>query len=192
MRNLFKIYQALPDKQEGLDWYVLGYEFCKKLSEKYSQPLPVVCAIVSALSPATNWEQNKKDAVRLLESNEKGLSSKSFTTYGQNVRKAHAILEDKLDPLNAFSMKTGPKTYNFFHNLLNPYDSDYVTVDRHAYTIAVGANNGRISPLLYKKISDGYRRAAGKAGILPNQLQAVLWVTHRKENVNQFKEYMPF
>lgn len=192
MKNLVEIYRTLRNPSEGADWYVVGHEFCKKLAEKYRLELPVVCAIVSILSPATNWEQNKKDAVRLIQSVERGvvrIDRLRLTTYGHNVRKAMKVLRGKIQPGDAFSIVSSPKTLNFFLNLLNPHDPSPVTIDRHAYVIATGEKTDKIHKALYLRIASAYKQAAEEIGILPSQLQAVLWVNHRKENRIEFEEY---
>lgn len=89
-------------------------------------------------------------------------------------------------------MKTGPKTFNFFHNILRPDDPNYVTIDRHAYAIAKGDNAERLTQKQYLDVANHYVRSANRLGILPNQLQAVLWVDYRTKYVNTFKEFCPF
>lgn len=189
MKNLKKIFEA-SDKS-GLNWYNDANEFCTKIAEKYSLPLDRVCGVVSALSPGTNWEQNKKDAVNLIEAF-LGLSDRKFkfTTYGQNVIKAQRILEETTrNPETFFNLKTGAKTYNFYFNILNPQDANYVTIDRHAYRIATGKEYKAITPKQYAEIAEHYKRAAKKLGVSPAQLQAALWVDYRKKQSINFAEF---
>jgi hypothetical protein len=192
MKNLTKLYNKITNKAEGLSWYTEGHYFCKNTGEKYGIPLPIVCAILSALSPASNWERNKLETITLIRGARHGEGSFKFTTYGQNVIKATDILEGRRDPYKSFSMKTGAKTYNFFHNLLEPLDSQYVTIDRHAYRIATGEEYISIGIGKYREIADHYRRSADRIGILPCQLQAVLWVWYREQLNKQLKADVPF
>lgn len=191
MRNLAKLFNQ-SDKS-GMNWYNDGHEFCKELATKYNLSLSQVCAVVSALSPGTNWEVNKRDAIGLIESYLDLRKYKhKFTTYGANVVKAQKILSGEIEPGKAFSLKTGPKTYNFYRNLLEPNNPDFCTIDRHAYTIATGETYKSLTPKQYKDIAMHYTKAAAKVGILPCQLQAVLWVDHRIKQEISFNIDVPF
>jgi hypothetical protein len=168
----------------GLTWYNEAHEFCRLLSEKYNESLVTVCAVMSALSPGTNWEQNKKDTIAILERKRKY----KCTTYGQNVRKAREILSDGIP---RFNPKTGAKTYNFFHLLVEPDNSLFVCIDRHAFTIATDEIYTGLRGKQYSLIAKRYIRAAKKIGLLPSQLQAILWVDYRIKNDIKF-EPVPF
>lgn len=184
MRLLSK-YKQVTD-HSGLNWYREGNAWCQRVAEKHGLHLVTVCAIVSALSPACNWEQNKRDAVAIIT----GKKGYKCGTYGNNVAKARAILKDDIP---RFNVKTGAKTYNFYHNLLEPDNSTFVTIDRHAYLIATGETySSGLHTAKYNRIKEQYVKAAKKLGILPNELQAVLWVDHRyKENI-KFNIDVPF
>lgn len=197
MRNLIKYFDKIPDstKGDGLIWYQKAHEFCQRVADQYQLDLAVVCAIVSALSPMGNWEQNKRDAVRLIETN-KGIGDKGyrFVTYGQNVLKAQDVYRGNIDPFKAFSPNTGPKTYNFFHNLLYPNSLEHVTVDRHMVRVVTpDSQSDAIRGKQYKLIADHIKKAAEKLSLVPANLQAILWLDYREQNVNKFKVYdVPF
>jgi hypothetical protein len=192
MNNLIKLYDKLQSL-DGINWYNEASDFCRKVSNKYNIDLAKVTAIKSALSPGCNYETNKKDLIALIEIN-KGIRRKGykFSTYGQNVIKAQKIFEGILLPENAFNVKTGAKTYNFFYNMLLPSSAEYVTIDRHAFRIATGLEYGQITPKQYREIAEHYTTSANKIGILPNQLQSVLWVNFRNENNIKPEIYCPF
>ena len=189
--NLVKKYKEIESPDNF--WYFSANLFATSLAFRYNKPLPVVCGVISSLSPATNWEQNKKDAEILLSINAGIYKGKhKFVTYGQNVIKAQKILIGEIEPEKAFSVKTGAKTYNFFHNILNP-TGDHVTIDRHAYTIATGEKYiTGIGLKKYRLIADQYKKAAKKLGILPSMLQCALWVNHRIEKNISYNVNMPF
>lgn len=191
MKNLTKLFNQ-SDKS-GLNWYNDGHEFCKELATKYDLSLPKVCAVVSALSPATNWEVNKRDAIGLIESYLDLRNYKhKFTTYGANVVKAQKVLSGELEPDKAFSLKTGAKTFNFYHNLLEPANPDYCTIDRHAFIIATGEVYNKLTPKQYKQVADHYISTAKRLSVIPCQLQAVLWVDHRIKQEISFNIDVPF
>lgn len=189
--NLVKLFHSIDEsaKIEGLNWYATAHNFCVQLSTKYETPLNKVCAIMSALSPATNYEQNKKDTENFLKVQKGIIKGYKCTTYGQNVEKAKEIYASAIDPINFFSMKTGPKTYNFYLNVLNPKDATAVTIDRHAYAIATGKKYSGLGKVAYEKIARKYSLAAKKLNLLPLELQAILWVDYRIKEVNKFKVY---
>jgi len=154
--RLIRKYLEVVD-HSGIDWYRQGHTYCKSLSDKYNVLLVSVCGVMSALSPGTNWEQNKKDTVALLSD----AKYHKFTTYGQNVAKARRILTNGVAK---FSPITGPKTYNFFFNLLEPDNPLFVTVDRHAYTIATDQIYTGIHAAEYRRIAQRYIKAADFIG----------------------------
>ena len=154
----------VTNKTEGLNWYTEGHMFCKGLADTHKLPLEVVCGVLSALSPGTNWERNKLETITLIKGARLNKGGFKFTTYGQNVIKAAEILEGIRNPYKAFSMLTGAKTYNFFYNLLEPSNPNYLTVDRHAYRIATDDEYIRIPITKYRSIMDHYKRAADRIG----------------------------
>ena len=191
MKNLVKIYDNLTDKTQGADWYYQANEFCKQVAETYDVPLPIVCGILSALSPSVAWEINKRDCVKMIELGTNGIDrfpNYKFATYGQNVIKAWEIFKGNLIPEHAFHPQKAPKTYNFYHNILHPDNGNFVTIDRHAHTIATGGEilYTGLTHKKYRTIADHFKKAAERIGILAPTLQAVLWVSYRNENVNDF------
>jgi hypothetical protein len=74
----------------------------------------------------------------------------------------------------------GLKTRAFYVNILDPNNSDIVTVDTHAIKIA-GINRDSVGVKLYNAIADGYRECAEYVGILPQQIQAITWITYKRE-----------
>ncbi len=177
MKNLANIYSKVDPAviAAGLNWYKSANDFCQTIADQYNTPLPKVCAVLSALSPGTNYEQNKKDCENLIKYTKGLIDKPKFTTYGANVVKALNILKTDKNPLEYFSLKTGAKTYNFYLNILNPYESKEVTIDRHAYAIATGEVYRGLTPNQYSLVAAHYVKQAEKLGILPLQLQAVLW-----------------
>lgn len=177
-KNIIAIYQqATADElQGGLDWYEDANNFCKAQARIFGLSLEVVAGIVSSLSPGTDWERNKADAVQVM----KGNTQHKCGTYGQNVEKARRICaEATVDNVAGFF--PADKTFNFYHNIINPALADYVTVDRHALSVALGAvrDDKSITKVEYRELATAYRKAAKKLGILPAQCQAVTWVVWR-------------
>jgi hypothetical protein len=190
MKNLIRIYSG-ADKS-GMYWYNDANIFACRVAEKYNLSLPVVSAVLSALSPGTNWEQNKKDTINLIEAAQGNKREFKFTTYGQNVIKAYRILDEKASPETFFSLKTGAKTFNFFYNVWQPENPEFVTIDRHAYVIATGLDYSGLTPKQYSEVATHYKKAAAKLNVLPSQLQAILWTDYRTKQEIKFTEFCPF
>lgn len=193
MNTLKKAYKQLSKNQvnNSKQWYIKASNFANYLSKKYSVSYDKTCAVIAALSPACNWNQNKRDAELLIICFVTGanISDFAFSTYGPNVVKALNILNSNKNPESFFSVKTGAKTLNFYHNILNPNDSDYVTIDRHAAAVYEGRKTSgsvRLTPKQYANIASAYIATAKELNMLPNQLQAVLWDGHisTRKNVN--------
>ena len=179
MKNLVKLYEKLTDKTQGADWYYKANEFAKQVSEKYDVPLPIVCGVVSALSPSVAWEINKRDAVKMVELGTNGIDrfpNYKFATYGQNVIKAWEIFKGNLNPDHAFHPQKAPKTYNFYHNILHPDNGNYVTIDRHAHTIVTGGEEVYTGLRFkkYREIADAFKRAAERVGLIAPTFQAIM------------------
>jgi hypothetical protein len=103
----------------------------------------------------------------------------------------------------------GHKVRSFYNNIRDPRNEyDDVTVDSHAFSIAMGKKYGsgsdeyayfagsnwkgtNFSPVssrpqgvsgLYPAFADSYRRVGQKYGLSARQVQAITWVQWRKDN----------
>lgn len=116
--------------------------------------------------------------------------SLSTTTDG-NLLKAHRIWAGGEDPDQVLPRSSAPKTNSFFHNINAPHLAGPVTVDgRHSDLIVdamrpwsgAGSNRGIGSAATktgkvtrYEDYEEHTRVAAGRYGLLPHQMQAVVW-----------------
>jgi hypothetical protein len=164
---------------EGMEWYRNARAFCHTLRRQFACTLDQAVGVVAALSPGTNWERNKVDAVNTCRDGIKA----TVTTYGPNLRKATDILSSDT---GALSILGGSKVRSFFHCILHGDRSRHVCLDRHAVRVALPwvATDKQAATVLgwaraYDVISDAYRDAADILGIAPHQLQAVTWCEYR-------------
>lgn len=168
---------ATPEQlHNGLVWYKQAHAHCKYLASAYDISLDKVCQVMAILSPAVSWEVNKRDCERLLEYGE----AATVSTYGQNKAKALRVIAG-LDTINEKALKT----YSFYKNILNPECTEHVTIDRHAFKAYKGKTKaGSVSVKVtdYRKAKKAYQRKAKELNMLPNQLQAIVWMSFR-ENV---------
>lgn len=187
VRNIVNNYSSanINVVREGLSWYADAHNLCENLANKYGTSASKVAGIIAALSPLTSWERNKEIAELFLKGQRKGLHTNRM------IAKAEAVLAcgswyDIPDILN------GDKIRSFFFNIYSPFSSSqkYVTIDRHAISVAYGREiNDKDRPQLtknqYNFISDAYMLAAKEISanlnvlILSFEVQAITWVNFR-------------
>lgn len=163
--------------QSGKDWYTLAHTAAETLASKYTLPVERVAGIIAVLSPGTRWERNLVDAESIIRDGEDAI----VTTYTPNKLKALAILRGA-DP---FIVVGGNKVTSFFINILDPRDDFYVTIDRwmlRTFGIIDAKEQKRFfgGDKQYKVLAECIRRKAKDYGVLPCQLQAIVWEYTRR------------
>lgn len=165
------------DIKEGLKWYGKARVIADEIAEKYNLFIENVIGIISALSPRCKWDRNIIDAVSIIENGENAI----VTTFNHNKEKAIEILNGR-NPRRAIKAN---KTRNFFFNIKNYKDKRYVTIDTHAISVAVNKRVGKpeAQKLVrdYDNIKQSYINVSQELDIYPSQLQAITWITFRKE-----------
>lgn len=152
-------------------WYYDAYQWAQETANTLYYPIQTVVAVTALLSPLTEWELNKRRAIRVLESYNRGEKVSVHTK--STMAMVYSCLDGK-------DYKFGPKTGCFYHNILNPSDSNAnVTVDSLAISILLGL--GHVPGTYAMKentlqiAQDIYREVAHKYGIAPSALQAATW-----------------
>lgn len=172
-RNLMDAYLAVTEDQHarGMAWYPNAHAFAVMLADGGDPRM--VAGAIAALSAQKSWELN----MRLAQDAANG--------------RIHGHTRDVLDKVGRIMSGTDPamvlpmdkKTGHFYRCIADPTDADAVVIDRHAHDIAVGeiygdADRGLDSKSRYAMLALCYREVAAELGILPMQLQAILWVAH--------------
>ena len=158
--------RATPDDiREGMSWYARAHDIARE-----AETASVGAGILSALSPRIRWPRNVMLARQAFRAPLTG------GALSGSVEKANRILAGEL-PLDVLG---GLKTRAFYVNILDPENNETVTVDTHAIKIA-GINRDAVGVKLYNDIANGYRECAEYLGILPQQIQAITWITYRRE-----------
>lgn len=195
-KNITKYMQLATDSElnEGKNWYLDAYNFCLETASKSNLPLENVAGIVSALSPQTSWELNKKYTHAFI-------ANKYVAKPKVTKAKAKVIHTELKSILDIYTILNGRKTQAFFMNIIKPLENTgFVTIDRHAVAICI-QNPSKVSPLLdseytkyvctelkYNCLADAYKIVAKKYELLPHEVQAITWVTYRRlRNINQTK-----
>lgn len=192
-KQIAKLYRSASEDEfnEGILWYEQAHEICKLIGLKYYCPLPKVIGVMAALSPATNWQQNVSDTHNLIMAWHHGLNADEVvvTTYGPNKAKAVRILnmdssnERDIEQVILHKSRIN-KTACFYLNILHPGNDDLVTVDRHAFRIALGnadeADEICMTEKRYRNIQKAYQIAATGLDVSAIQLQAIVWCAFRR------------
>lgn len=170
--------QATPEQlAEGMRWYAEAAQLARDLDP--DNPTRAA-GVIAALSPQTSWTQNVRMATLAYHDRPalRGLS--------RSIAQADAILAGA-HPLDVLG---GDKTRAFFANIDG--DDQAVTVDRHAYDVAVGhktddkTRQALARKGIYQDIASLYRRAARILSkelgsyVSPREVQAVTWVAWRQ------------
>lgn len=173
--NIVTVWEAASDshRSSGMEWYAFAHRFALDIS---GGDIARGAGVIAALSPNKAWDVNMRLAARAFQDGE------ASGTLGTAVRKANAILAGA-DPLAV--MGNGLKTRNFYVNIAQPDSAEAVTIDRHAYDIALGERNAEnkrvgLTPTRYAAFAAAYVEAAARLGVLPLQVQAVTWETWRE------------
>lgn len=169
--NIERMFIKAPITTHNNDWYKNEHLFAVTQAERFGVSVMKVSAVIAALSPQTSWDYNKRIAIQFLKTGSCGQTT-------DNLTKAKLVMcvntvEDVDRILN------GKKQKAFFHNLYMPTQSQRVTIDRHAISIALGRtakdNELQITHNQYDWFADCYRRLADKLGIRPSMLQSITW-----------------
>lgn len=189
VRNILKVYRRATseDVANGLEWYDRAKRYASIISNLSGVNLNTVVGVMAALSPNNRWERNVKDTERMVWAWVKGedLSDFKVSCYNTMKAKAWSILEDDLtDDTDILTRLNGQKIRSFYSNIRG---LDEVTIDGHAYNIALGIRQGLTSDKtnmgkkLYRDMQSAYVKAAKRVGIKPHELQAITWTTWKRE-----------
>lgn len=158
---------------DGMHWYDNARELA---TEWANGNVWKGAGVIAAYSPMTPWWRNLELAQESLTTGRASTGSLKL-----NVRKAQAILDGApvLPTLN------GPKLQSFASAIADP-NTDMVTVDQHAYSIAMGKHfttkNAKFGIRVYREIAQAYRDVAADTTYTPIQVQAITWVVWRNLN----------
>lgn len=167
--RLIELYNQADEttKSHGIGWYALANKRAKELCLKHNKPMYIVAGIIVALSPNNKWERNLIDADKFLAS--PSLETK-VCTFMKNREKALKIMKAK-NAHEVLHLLNGRKTVSFYHNIMRYKTSQVVMVDLWMFRIASLTHNAKN----YELISQGVLDASKHLGILPHQLQAIVW-----------------
>lgn len=197
-RNLHKVFDLcnLADKADAMNSYFRYRDICAEIAKNHNSTLKVVAAVFSALSPNNDYIGNVRDAISVMAFRCGRIDQPKVHTYRQNLNKALEIAFGRLDPMHAFPAL---KTKNFFRNILDPEDPEWVTIDGHminAFRMDKKANvkGLKFNDKQYEEIKECVIELAMVEKLLPNQFQAICWVSWKAMNGRKYSrqtELMP-
>lgn len=174
VRNILDTWDRATDenRREGQTWYKAAHDIAAGFTLTTGHPIDYVAAVISHLSPKTNWKRNIQAARDVLNGINPTYALKA------NVARANATLESR-NPLMTFG-KGAKKTQRFARNILG--DREAVTVDVWAQRVAQGKDadpkflkrNGG-----YESVERAYQVAANQLGEYPSVVQATTWIVAR-------------
>ena len=207
------ISQASPgERAHGEQWYPKVHEAVSKGIRKRgflsgaSDKMLTGSALVAAVSPNMDWDKNNIGAFKELASLKSshwaainrgdkspvaGMSINAATV--SNLQKAGRLIAGA-DPNAELHQGRAPKTHSFMHNISNPSDPGYVTIDGRAFDTMTnrmrswevnrGLTGGASMNKRYTAGRNIWQAVAGDMGIHPSAAQAISW-SHTKYDLEQ-------
>jgi hypothetical protein len=171
-------------------WYQRAHDQIKALASVLGIDFWVACQVVSAVSPAVDWNVNVRYAQRTVEAWQQFRTfderlayfkiHKVGAPYGwSNFVKAWAILDGDVEIVH----KGSPKTFRFARNIFAPYATRLVTFDSHMGRMWVGSavpqvGSIKITAKQYRHGEKDIQDLADILGLTPENVQEELWQKH--------------
>lgn len=170
------IQHNLSDYKQGSRWYREANGFSLSIANQYKVEPIIVAGVTSALSPKKSWEVNKNLVSVFFSTDWKAVKHWYRQSY-----KAYSI-QNLINPTTEDIDKElhGLKTVNFFHNIYNPRDTNWLTIDSHMIRIALGNHKNKLTIKQYSFLKQEYLKFAENIGINPVTLQATLWCCFKR------------
>jgi hypothetical protein len=175
-------------------WYFEANAFARSLAEKYSTTVEIAAGIISAVSPRMPWLRNKVVAEAILReyAQYSDLSAKDAAKrIGMALSVNVAMAVEIARGADIATTLTGIKRRSFFNNIVDPADSDSVTVDTWmlmAFVNTTGTDKATALKFItacekglngtgagYYVISDCVRSVAKRMNLAPHAVQACYW-----------------
>lgn len=155
----------LNNKNNYTERGILWYPYMHTYIASFDGDLSINTALFSLMSINSSLKHNIDKFEHYHKCGEfKGLQPNKFK----------ALIDCNGDKDCVIGILKGLKISNFYMNLLEPLNTEYVTIDRWAARIA-GLEKSLTSKQ-YSLIKEAYIQVANKYKLIPNQLQAMTWV----------------
>jgi len=187
--NITSVYNlaTADEKNFGSLWYSHAHYQLKDIATQYNLSFDAVVDATAALSPGIRWSSNIRGIELLVHAVTNGTYSTvtGIAGYRRNIDKAASILFADINNSPFRHILSGPKVTAFADNIRNVDIDDKVTVDVHAYSVAMGerytiSDMPHISASVRIAMIEAYREVAAMIGVSPKAIQAVTWVAWRR------------
>ena len=172
------------DRTEGALAYTRYNTTLHRVAAHYGFAFPNVVAAFCALSPNNDYSGNLRSTITLLRASNEGIPVEKVHVSTYNACRARAW--DFIHGEDFLTRTKGPKTRNFYQNILDPASADPITIDGHMVCVWLGKRMTMVevawSKFKYETVANDFKIVANGLGILPNQLQSTLWFTWKRIN----------
>lgn len=171
------------DTRDGLAAYSTYNKVINNFALAYGAKFDRTLAAFCALSPQNDYFGNLRSLASVLHAVQHSIPVEEVvvSTYNHCRNRAYSYLTGKEDFL---SRVKGLKIRAFYANILDPADPHPVTIDGHMVCAWEGINvpmkAAAIRPPQYQVLAEGVRTVAKQVDMLPNQVQAIIWLTRKR------------
>jgi hypothetical protein len=171
------------DIQEGLLAYTRYNLVMTSLSTRYGVSLPRVVAAFCATSPNNDYVGNLRSTLTLLDAHQRGIPFEQvqISTYRHCGQRAMRYIDGSSSFLDEAK---GQKIRAFYHNIVDPEDRRFVTVDGHMVAAWRGQRLTMKEAIPrrdeFANISIATKSIAFNQFMLPCQVQAIIWFARKR------------
>lgn len=175
------------DVAEGRAAYGRYHALMREMANKYGFPFENITAAFVSLSPNNDYIGNLRSLASLLEGvvERRGFNEIVVSTYRHAGERAYDFLVGR----ERFLTKSrGLKIASFYRNIIDPFDTDPITVDGHISAAWQGFNRLTMKEAIvksrrdYEKVASAMRELAERHAMVGNALQATIWFTRKRMN----------
>ncbi len=154
-------------RPEGYSWYEIAKEQTAEFGSAHNVSPEVAALVLAGSSRSCSvWESFKRADIYL--------TTGSVYFAGEYI---DSLLE-RYRVSGKMGSATSPKVSAFTHNVLNG-DSDTLTLDRHAYSLALGRKVEWVNETLARKVRRVYHAVGRETGLLLSEVQSISWIGWR-------------
>jgi hypothetical protein len=186
--SILKVYKqsTIGERREGIWYWLQTRDRLEQVAMKNGISLRKVTGVFAALSPNNDEDGNYLDLKAMVDWYLAGGRDDlpKIRSYPLNREKAKKILLGR-DPIDILK---GNKVRSYYLNCFGPVDPEPVCIDGHMVSVWLGrrillrSKEATITTTRYNMVAEDIRFAAKSEGILPNQMQAICWLTWKRIN----------
>ena len=156
---------------EYAKWYYTTKEWCTDTAAEYNNNTHKIAGILSALSVQKEFSQNKRLVKEFLECQSCGHMSSAL----KKAKLIYNLDDEDIKPDTIMNILSGRKTRSFYHNIMYPGSSEYLTVDFRMWKYYKEDSWEHITPRRYNVMEKVFNKVALDNGISVPSLQAICW-----------------